>query len=394
MWTTMAATMGLLVVAFFIWGSYTQRSTLSGRLMPSTGLVRVHVPQSGVVVRLMVEEGQTVKQGQPLFEVSSDRQTDARTGSDGTQATVSARVRQRSDSIQAQINQTRALQAEERSALATRLALLKSQLGTLDAQIASQKQRTAIASEAEARTASLVAQGFYSKEQAQLKQAEVLDQRVKLQDLVRQREQIEQEIQTRADEQRSMPLRHQSQMAELDRSRLGVEQELVESESRRQLVIVAPQAGVVTSIVAEAGQTVDPSRAVLSIVPAGAQLQAHLYAPSSAIGFIRDGDEVRLRYAAFPYQKFGQAKGVVSAISKTAIPASELMALGLIPEAPTATAEPLYRVTVALQSQTIKALGKTWPLQVSMAAEADVMRENRRLYEWVLEPLYGISGKI
>ena len=120
-----------------------------------------------------------------------------------------------------------------------------------------------------------------------------------------------QEIQARSDELRALPLRHQAQLAELERNRLGVEQELAESESLRQLVIHAPQAGVVTAIVAEAGQTADPGRALLSIVPAGAVLQAHLYAPSRAIGFIRVGDTVRLRYQAYPYQKFGQAQGVV-----------------------------------------------------------------------------------
>jgi membrane fusion protein len=173
-----------------------------------------------------------------------------------------------------------------------------------------------------------------------------------------------------------------------------VEQELAESESLRQLVIHAPQAGVVTAIVAEAGQTADPGRALLSIVPAGAVLQAHLYAPSRAMGFIRVGDTVRLRYQAYPYQKFGQAQGVVSAIAKTALPAAELAAAGALPGAAAAQNEPLYRITATLQSQTMHAAQRVWPLQVGMVVEADVMQDRRRLYEWVLEPLYGMAGKL
>ena len=393
-WTALACGMGLLVVGFFTWGSYTQRSTLSGHLMPSTGLVRVHVPQSGVVQRMRVAEGQSVQQGQALFELGSDRQSTSGPSDSGVHATVSARVRQRGASLQAQMAQTLALQAQEQSALATRLARLKAQADTLDTQIASQRQRTLLAAETQDRSMGLVAQGFYSKEQAQQRQAELLDQQVKLQGLLREQDHTAQEIQARSDELRALPLRHQAQVAELERNRLGVEQELAESESLRQLVIHAPQAGVVTAIVAEAGQTADPGRALLSIVPASAVLQAHLYAPSRAIGFIRVGDTVRLRYQAYPYQKFGQAHGVVSAIAKTALPAAELAATGALPSAAAAQNEPLYRITATLQSQTIRAAQRVWPLQVGMVVEADVMQEKRRLYEWVLEPLYGMAGKL
>jgi membrane fusion protein len=40
-------------------------------------------------------------------------------------------------------------------------------------------------------------------------------------------------------------------------------------------------------------------------VPSGARLLAHLYAPSSAVGFLRADQPVLLRYDAFPYQKYG-----------------------------------------------------------------------------------------
>ena len=42
----------------------------------------------------------------------------------------------------------------------------------------------------------------------------------------------------------------------------------------------------------------------------------------------------------------------------------------------------------------MRAAQRVWPLQVGMAVEADVMQDKRRLYEWVLEPLYGMAGKL
>ncbi|MFI8040681.1 HlyD family secretion protein, partial [Acinetobacter baumannii] len=42
----------------------------------------------------------------------------------------------------------------------------------------------------------------------------------------------------------------------------------------------------------------------------------------------------------------------------------------------------------------VKAYGKDMPLQVGMTLEGDIMHEKRKLYEWVLEPLFSITGKL
>ena len=127
-------------------------------------------------------------------------------------------------------------------------------------------------------------------------------------------------------------------------------------------------------------------------MPQGASLRADLYAPSRAIGFVKPGDKVLIRYQAYPYQKFGHQEGAVESVAKTALPTQELNGL------PTPTGnnsnEPLYRVSVKLAAQTVNAYGKAQPLQAGMLLDADVLQEKRRLYEWVLEPLYSLTGKL
>jgi membrane fusion protein len=49
---------------------------------------------------------------------------------------------------------------------------------------------------------------------------------------------------------------------------------------------------------------------------------------------------------------------------------------------------------VALASQTVNAYGAPRRLLPGMAVEADVLLERRRLYEWVLEPLYALAGRV
>jgi membrane fusion protein len=49
---------------------------------------------------------------------------------------------------------------------------------------------------------------------------------------------------------------------------------------------------------------------------------------------------------------------------------------------------------VKLDRQSVTAYGTEHRLQSGGALEASIVLETRRLYEWVLEPLYTITGRI
>jgi len=154
----------------------------------------------------------------------------------------------------------------------------------------------------------------------------------------------------------------------------------------------APQDGIVTGVVAEAGQGVAATAPLASLVPPDIRLQAQLYAPSSAIGFVRPDQPVLLRYQAFPYQKFGHQAGRVVQVSRSPLPAAELAALPYMKAG--AESEPLYRITVALDRQSVDAYGHAQPLAPGMQLEADVLLDRRRLFEWIFEPVLGIAGRV
>lgn len=380
-----------LVVAFLIWGTYTKRSTVAGQLIPDTGLVKVYVPQPGIVLQKFVVEGQHVKQGDVLYLLSSERQSSTQ---GNIQAAISDRVETRSRSLRDELDKTHRLQQDERTALLKKIDGLQSELLKIDSQIDGQKSRVKLAEDALGRSRELLAQHYISIEQLQQKQADLLDQRNRLQALERDHIAIGRDLASQQSELVSLPLRHQNQRAQIDRSISTIDQELTESEAKRRLLITAPEAGIATTVVAEVGQAVDAGKPLVSIVPAGSILQAYLYAPSKAIGFIKAGDAVLLRYQAYPYQKFGHAQGTVATVSKTALPGSELTGIGNLSNSTGGNNEPLYRITVNLATQAINAYGKAQPLQAGMLLDADVLQETRRLYEWVLEPLYSLTGKL
>lgn len=388
--TAIAAACALCLVALLVWGTYTKRSTVAGQLVPSSGLVKVYVPQLGIVKEKRVEEGQHVRQGDVLYVLSSERQSVTQ-GS--VQAAISQQVKSRRQSLQDELDKTRRLQQEERATLVKRIEGIEAELRKLDSLIEGQGDRVRLSEESVARYQGLVDQDYISREQLQQKQEELLDQRSRQQGLERERIGVARELAARRKELAGLALKHENQLSQIERGISSVDQELTESEGKRQLIITAPQAGTATALIAEAGQAVDGSRPLLSIVPDGATLQAHLYAPSRAVGFIRVGDRVLLRYQAYPYQKFGHAVGKVTAVAKTALPSSEIAGVGSN-SGGGQNSEPLYRITVDLAAQTIRAYGQEQPLQAGMLLEADVQQDTRRLYEWVLEPLYSLTGKL
>ncbi len=389
--TAAAALCALIVAAFLIWGTYTKRSTVIGQLVPDTGLVKVYAPQIGIVLEKHVAEGQSVKTGDVLYILSSERQSSTQ---GQIQAAISKQVESRRESLQEEMDKTRRLQQDEREMLVKRVDGLQAEGQKLQSLIEGQRSRVKLAEDSVARYQGLLAQDYISKEQVQQKQEETLDQRARLQSIERELISVGRELATRKSELSSLALKQQNQLAQIDRGISSVGQELAESEAKRRLVITAPESGTATAVVAEVGQMEDGSRPLVSIVPGGARLQAHLYAPSKAVGFIKPGDTALMRYQAYPYQKFGHARGTVVSVSKTALPANEISALGNLAGGNGQNSEPLYRITVDLAQQSVMAYGQRQPLQAGMLLDADVLQDTRHLYEWVLEPLYSLTGKL
>ena len=94
-----------------------------------------------------------------------------------------------------------------------------------------------------------------------------------------------------------------------------------------------------------------------------------------------------LRFQAFPFQRFGSSHGVVKEIARTLISPGDA-------QLPVALKEPAYRVTVALERQTVLAYGKDVPLQDGMLLEADIALDRRRLVEWLFEPVLALTGRV
>ena len=386
------AAIAIIVILFFCFASYTSRVSVSGYLVPDLGVVKVFPQQAGIIIEKKVNEGQMVKQGDVLFILSSERQSSTL---GDTQAAISQQVELRRQSLHDELNKTRLLQADEKRGMQAKLASLKKELLNLDAQLQGQQERLLIAENTYNRFNNLLKQHFISAEQLQQKQTELLDQKNKMQTLEREQINVRREVSNQEAALNNLPIVQQNLLSQMERTITSTSQELSESEAKRRLVITAPESGIVTQVVDGTGQLVDATRPLLSIVPSAAKMQAHLYAPSRAIGFIKPGDKVLLRYQAYPYQQFGQATGHLKTVSRTAAPIADISAMQSLAVANANTSnEGLYKITVELEQQDISVHGSRQALQAGMALDADIMQEKRKLYQWVLSPLFGITGKI
>jgi membrane fusion protein len=367
-----------LVIVFLVVGNYTRRSSVTGQLVPDLGLSSVVAPGNGVVARLLVQEGARVEAGQPLALIDVPRATadgqDAlgaiRDGLDTRRASARVQGESQVAQIDAQIAGTR-----------RQLQGTREELAQVEAAIGTRKELERIARETEQRYEDIAARQYVSQVQVNQQQQAVLDQVNARQALERQATQLRRTIAQFEQDLRSLPLQRNGLLAGTAGDIAALDTERVQQEANGQLMLKAPVAGIVAHQMIEPGQAVQGGQALLSILPQGSHLQAMLLVPSRAIGFIAPGDRVQLRYQAFPYQKFGHHVGRVLQVSRSAIE-------------PKDGGEPRYRVLVELEKQAITAYGKPEPLRPGMLVDADILGEKRRLYEWVLEPLYSVQGKL
>ncbi|MCV4264667.1 HlyD family secretion protein [Pseudomonas capsici] len=390
----LAAAVSLLfcicMALFLTFATYTKRTAASGVLLPENGLIRIYAPQAGVVNSLDVAEGQHVNTGAVLMALSSDTQNGE---AGGSQQAISLSIKRRLESLTREIDETLALHRQELDGKKRQVEALETEQQKILAQIDLTRQRLALTKGMAERYADLQRQDYVSRDQLQEKEDAVLDMRLRGEELNRSLLTVRAESTRLRAELVELPFNQSKQMAELQRRLAESQDRLIESETKREVLITAPTTGEATAIAVSNGSRVDSARPLLSIVPADANLHAELYLPSRSVGFVSAGDTVMLRYQAYPYQRFGLQPGTVSSISRTALPAEEVMTLGNVSEQ-SREQGPFYRVTVALASQTIEGQDVRERLRSGMQLDADIMQEKLPLYEWLLEPLRGIGKRL
>ena len=391
----MACVAGILALVFF--AEYTRRVTVSGYLIPVGGVVRIYSPQAGRALQVHVSEGDVVTAGQALATVVDER-PDA-TGGDA-RAKSAQQIQERKKNLENVITQQGQLFTQTSRGLNLRIAALYQEMAQLLEEQKTQSSRIGYAKSALKRNIDLAAQNYVSDAVVQEKQEIVADQESKLQALQRTHAGLRRELETLRAELAELPMRKRTQVAELERSMTQAQQDLIELESKKEIVITSPQAGVISGLVVKPSQLVSVDKSLMMLLPENkkdqsksGELEAHLFAQSKDAGFLRAGQTVMIRYGAYPYQKFGHYNARIVEVSRTPFLPSELPFPMASKAIATPTDESVYRIRAVLESQSANAYGVKQALQSGMQLEADVMLDTRTVAQWILEPLYSLRGR-
>lgn len=382
--TVLVATMATALVAFAFLGEYTRRERVDGYLELDIGAARVSAPEASVVAELMVKEGDEVAAGQPIARLSQERTT--ATGVNATEL-VHQELTGRLRSLTDEQTQATLLGTQQTAQARKRVDDLKAELDQSDAEVRAQQQRQASAQQEVQRFAQLVQEGFASEAMVRDRRNDLLDQTTKLESLRGNHAAIERDLRAAQAELPLIEIRARTQQQQIAQRKSELQQSLVQEEAHSDSSVRAPIPGIVTNIAAARGDSLAADATLATIMPKGSGLHAQLLVPTRAIGFIEPGNPVVLRYDAFPFQRFGQYQGRVTRVGRTVWSAGERV--GTLP-----VREPVYRIEVALDHQTVRSGAQEFPLRPGMLVNADILLEKRTVFEWVFEPVLALRERL
>jgi membrane fusion protein len=327
-----------------------------------------------------VEEGEIVTEGEPLLAVETDQI--ASDGSDVNASMMDTLLSQK-ELLQKNILAEEQRSTSETDRLTSLLGGLQGEIAQIEGQIEIQEERLRVAQADMAAAEQLRSRGIISEMDFRRRQVQLLEQKQTMAALNQQLASRKNQLTDADYSLRQLPTMMAQKIQALRNDLATAEQRIAEIKGRRAYVVRAPASGRVSVLQATVGQNVDPQRLQLEIIPEDAVLQAELFVPARAIGFVQPGQAVRILYDAFPYQHFGAYGGHISKVSHTILTGSDA-------RGPIALKEPAYRVTAALDRADVDAGGKKVALQPDMLLRADIILEKRSILSWLISPLTGI----
>ena len=155
------------------------------------------------------------------------------------------------------------------------------------------------------------------------------------------------------------------------------EQMVVRDDVLRRTVLKSPVDGIVKSIKNHTvGGVIAPGAPLMEIVPVGKQARVEARVRPSDIGFIKVGQEVKVKLSAYEFTVYGGLSGSVQAISPDAIVDVERGGEGSH-----------YRALVTADLSTLQAAGKKLDVLPGMTGVAEIRTGQRSVLGFLLRPM-------
>ena len=136
------------------------------------------------------------------------------------------------------------------------------------------------------------------------------------------------------------------------------------------------------------GTVVSPGTVLLTLVPANEALQAEVWLSNEDVGFVHEGQAVKVKLAAYPFQKYGMADGTVSFVSADASDRQGEANGNTAPPDPAKGQGMLYyRSVVTLKRQELEADHERFRMSPGMAVSAEIKLADRTILEYLLSPV-------
>jgi len=412
-----------------------------GRLVPQTYVKIVQPAEAGVIREILVDDGDVVGKDQVLVRMdptmnNADRGATERelassqlqlgrieaelsarppgkVGMPGTQEQFSVRpfAREPKDDVtlysqvQAQYQSHRqsfldqiAQETSARARMVSELTAGREVLHKLEATLPSY-QRSADAFE------KLATQNLMGAIQAEEKRREAIE---KAQDLEAQRASVAELTSSLAQQDQRLAQLKSAYASDLNQLRMDTVSRITRlqqdshklSYQQGLLELRAPQAGIVKDLATTTvGAVVQPGTVILNLVPANEPLEAEVMIDNQDIGFIREGQPVRLKLAAFPFQKYGMMDGVVKTISADATVreggnAGNAGTVFSAQEQRDRKAAGLaFKAIVVLNTQSLQTNGRQLSLAAGMSVSAEIIEDKRTVFEYLLSPVQRVASE-
>ena len=146
------------------------------------------------------------------------------------------------------------------------------------------------------------------------------------------------------------------------------------------LLILAPVDGVITDVTStQTGDKILANTPLGGIAPKNARPVLKIEIAERDRAFLKDGLPVKMKFNAFPFQRYGLIDGTLDFISPATKPAPQ-------------TKQPVYEGRVRLARDHYEVAQRSYPLRYGMTATAEIVVRERRLIDLALDPFREIGG--